>query len=80
MVAATAPDAQAERGDLGRPDGIVAAVDIHAGRAVEAPRGGAMFGQQVDHRLLQAADQLAYLEAAPGEVEQRIDDDLAGPW
>jgi hypothetical protein len=37
-----------------------------------------VFGQKLDDRLLQAADEFAHLEAAPGKVEQRIDDDLAG--
>ena len=52
VIAATASDAQAERGDLG--DAAVLAVDIDAGCPVETPGGDALSGKQVDDRLFDA--------------------------
>ena len=76
MIAATAPDAQAERGDLG--DAAVLAVDIDAGCPVETPGGDALSGKQVDDCLFDARDEVLDLEAAPGEIDQQIENDLAG--
>src|ERR1051326_8608904 len=68
MVGAPLPNANAERRDLG-------AVDVDAGRAHPAL---ATATQQVDDRLLEERHELPYLDAAPGEVDERVDDELAG--
>ena len=75
MVAAAFAHAQTERSDLGDS---TFTFDIHAGRAVQSGCRHAIFVEQVDDRLFNAVDEFADLEVAPCEIEQQIDDDLAG--
>src|SRR5688572_12351461 len=68
MVGAAARDPNAERGDLG-------AVDAYARRAGLTLRERA---DEIDHRLLEQADECLDLEPAPDEVDQRIEHHLPG--
>src|SRR5690606_37424505 len=71
MVAATPADPQAERGDL-------ATVDIDPWSLRPRHCGDAIPGQQIDDRLLQEGHQPSYPQIAPPQIEQRIEDQLAG--
>src|SRR6185436_4766262 len=66
MVGAPLPHANAERGDLG-------AADVDPGRAGPA---FASAREQVDDSLLEERHELPHLDAAPREVDERVDDEL----
>src|SRR5215813_2840526 len=68
MVGPPLANANAERRNLG-------AVDVDAGRAGPAL---APYREQIDDRLLEERHELPHLDAAPCEVDERVDDELAG--
>src|SRR5690606_24662536 len=71
MEAAAAPHPQAQGHDLGP-------VHVDAGGALATLAADAVAGQDLDHRLLDPADQLAHAQAEPAQVHHRVGDELAG--
>ena len=71
MITTSFSNAQSERGDLG-------VADVNPGRARPRLAVDAVFGEQVDHRLLDARDQALDAETEPRQVEQRVEHELAG--
>ena len=71
VIAGAAADAQADARDL-------AAVDVHAGRVLAALGGDAEAGAVVDDGAFQRGDEVAHAEAGAADVDEWIDDELAG--
>ena len=75
MEAATAANAQSQRGDLGLPHARLLHID--SGSIGARPRLDPILGEHGDHRVFQGGDQVSHTQPGPAHINQGVEHHLA---